>query len=362
MISNQILQSSIDDLKAITRIDLAILDLSGQFVASTYEPEGDISNLLYSFLDSPANSQAMKQQHFFKVLYNDEPEYILISKGTSDDAYMIGRVAVSQIQALLIAYRDKYDKHNFLQNLLMDNLLLVDIHNRASKLHIKPLVPRVIFIIETPHGSGNEALETIKNIFQSDEDFVTTIDEDSIILIKQLESSDDPVQIDRISKTLMDMVNSEAMIKVRIASGTIVNDLSELSHSYKEANMALEVGRIFYPEKNIITYGSLGIGRLIYQIPMSLCKMFIKEIFGDKLPDIFDDETLSTINKFFSNNLNVSETARQLYVHRNTLVYRLEKIQKASGLDIRSFEDAMTFKIALMVISLMNHLELKEEV
>lgn len=359
MISNHVLQSSLDELKSITRIDLALIDLNGQFVASTYESDEDITNLIYAFLDSPANSQAMKQQHFFKVLYEDEPEYVLISKGISDDAYMIGRVAVSQIQTLLIAYKDKYDKHNFIQNLLMDNLLLVDIHNRATKLHIQSALARVIFIIETPRGSYNEALETVKNIFLSNEDFVTTIDEDNIILIKQLDSSDSLQQIDDIGNTLLDMINSEAMVKVRIASGTVVNDLSELSHSYKEAKMALEVGRIFYPEKNIITYSSLGIGRLIYQIPMSLCKMFIKEIFGDELPDIFDEETLSTINKFFSNNLNVSETARQLYVHRNTLVYRLEKIQKSTGLDIRSFEDAMTFKIALMVLSLMNHLDIE---
>ncbi len=357
MISNHVLQSSLEELKSITRIDLALIDLNGQFVASTYETDEDISNLIYAFLDSPANSQAMKQQHFFKVLYEDEPEYVLISKGISDDAYMIGRVAVSQIQTLLVAYKDKYDKHNFIQNLLMDNLLLVDIHNRASKLHIQSAIPRVIFIIETPRGSYNEALETVKNIFLSNEDFVTTIDEDNIILIKQLNESDRVQQIDDIANTLLDMINSEAMIKVRIASGTVVNDLSELSRSYKEAKMALEVGKIFYPEKNTITYGSLGIGRLIYQIPMSLCKMFIKEIFGDELPDVFDDETLSTISKFFNNNLNVSETSRQLYVHRNTLVYRLEKIQKSTGLDIRSFEDAMTFKLALMVLSLMNHLE-----
>ena len=358
MISNQVLQSSIEELKSITRIDLAIIDLNGQFVASTYESDDNISELISAFLDSPANSQAMKQQHFFKVFYDDEPEYILISKGVSDDAYMIGRVAVSEIQNLLIAYKDKYDKHNFIQSLILDNLLLVDIHNRAAKLHIESSVCRTVFIIETPHGKCNEALETVKNIFH-EEDFVTTIDEDSIILIKQLETSYTDQDIEEVSNTLLDMINSEVMIKVRVASGTIINDLSELSNSYKEAKMALEVGKIFYPEKNSITYSSLGVGRLIYQIPMSLCKMFIHEIFGSELPEIFDEETLSTINKFFSNNLNVSETSRQLYVHRNTLVYRLEKIQKSTGLDIRSFEDAMTFKIALMVLSLMNHLEVK---
>ena len=359
MVSNQVLQGSIDDLKAIARVDLAIIDLNGQIIAATYEPDEDNSDLISLFLDSPANSQALKQQHFFKIFYNNEPEYILIAKGSGDDAYMIGRIAVSQIQALIIAYRDKYDKHNFIQNLLMDNLLLVDIHNRASKLHIPSSAPRSAFIIETPAGSCNDALETVKNIFQSEDDFVTTIDENNIILIKRIPVKQHNKYINDISNTLIDMINSEVMVKVRVASGTVVNDLSELSHSYKEAKMSLDVGRIFYPERNVITYSSLGIGRLIYQIPISLCKMFIKEIFGDELPDIFEEETLSTINKFFSNNLNVSETSRQLYLHRNTLVYRLEKIQKSTGLDIRCFEDAMTFKIALMVLSLMNHLDIE---
>jgi carbohydrate diacid regulator len=132
----------------------------------------------------------------------------------------------------------------------------------------------------------------------------------------------------------------------------MVTQIPELTQSYQEAKMALEVGRVFYAQRDTISYGKLGIGRLIYQLPMSLCHMFIKEVFGDQIPDILEDEeAMSTINKFFENNLNISETARQLYVHRNTLVYRLERIEKAIGLDIRTFEDAMTFRIAVMVIA-----------
>jgi carbohydrate diacid regulator len=156
---------------------------------------------------------------------------------------------------------------------------------------------------------------------------------------------------------LRDMLNSEAMLNVRIAYGTIVNEIRQVSRSYKEAKMALDVGKIFYAEKSIVAYNTLGIGRLIYQLPIPLCQMFIKEVFTDKMPDSFDEETLTTINKFFENNLNVSETARQLYIHRNTLVYRLEKLQKSTGLDIRVFDDALTFKIAMMVVSYMKYME-----
>ena len=156
---------------------------------------------------------------------------------------------------------------------------------------------------------------------------------------------------------IVDMMNTEAMLNVRVAYGTIVNELKDVSKSYKEAKMALDVGKIFYAEKSVAAYSTLGIGRLIYQLPVNLCKLFIQEIFGENIPEELDEETLVTVNKFFENNLNVSETSRQLFVHRNTLVYRIEKLQKATGLDIRTFDDALTFKIALMVVNYMKYLE-----
>ena len=161
----------------------------------------------------------------------------------------------------------------------------------------------------------------------------------------------------RVARTILDMLNTEAMAKVHIAYGTIINEIRDVSRSYKEAKMALDVGKIFYSEQHVVAYGQLGIGRLIYQLPLHLCRMFIREIFNGKSPDDLDEETLTTINKFFDNNLNVSETSRQLYIHRNTLVYRLDKLQKSTGLDLRTFEDAITFKIALMVVKYMNYIE-----
>ena len=149
----------------------------------------------------------------------------------------------------------------------------------------------------------------------------------------------------------------EAMIPARVSYGNRVELLQDISRSYQEAKMALDVGKIFYSGKNVVAYSNLGIGRLIYQLPLPLCRMFIKEIFDGKNPDEFDEETLTTINKFFENSLNVSETSRQLYIHRNTLVYRLDKLQKSTGLDLRVFEDAITFKIALMVVKYMKYME-----
>ncbi len=271
---------------------------------------------------------------------------------------MIGKIAAFQIQNLLIAYKERYDKDNFIKNLLLDNLLLVDIYNRAKKLHIDTEARRVVYIIETKNEKDANALETVRSLFSGKtKDFITAVDEKNIILVKEVKPNETYEDLNKTAKVILDMLNTEAMTKVHVAYGTIVSEIKDVSRSYKEAKMALDVGKIFYSGRNVVAYNNLGIGRLIYQLPMPLCKMFIKEIFEGKSPDDFDEETLATINKFFENNLNVSETSRQLYIHRNTLVYRLDKLQKNTNLDLRVFEDAITFKIALMVVKYMKYME-----
>ncbi len=358
MISNQILQSTIDGLKGITRIELCICDTEGRELVSTSQQMDVVPAQVTSFVDSAADSQQLSGCQFFKIYDEHKLEYILLAKGSSDDVYMVGKIAAFQIQNLIVAYKERFDKDNFIKNLLLDNLLLVDIYNRAKKLHIETSVRRVVYIVETKNEKDTSALETVRSMFSSKgKDFVTAIDEKNIIIVKELRIDESYEDLDKTANTILDMLNTEAMTQVHVAYGTIINEIKEVSKSYKEAKMALDVGKIFYSDKNVIAYSNLGIGRLIYQLPLPLCRMFIKEIFEGKNPDEFDEETLSTINKFFDNSLNVSETSRQLYIHRNTLVYRLDKLQKMTGLDIRVFEDAITFKIALMVVKYMKYME-----
>ena len=361
MISNQVLQSTIEGLKNIARIELCVLDVEGKAYAFTNQEMEKYSAQAVEFVRSSADSQEIAGCQFFKIYDEQQLEYILVAQGTTEDVYTLGKMVAFQIQNLLVAYKERFDKDNFIKNLLLDNLLLVDIYNRAKKLHIDTDVKRVVFIIETKTEKDNNALETVRNLFASKtKDFITAVDEKNIILVKEVKATENYDELSRIAKVIVDMLNTEAMSSVHVAFGTIVNEIKEVSRSYKEAKMALDVGKIFYSDKNIIAYNNLGIGRLIYQLPIPLCRMFIKEIFDGKSPDEFDDETLVTINKFFENSLNVSETSRQLYIHRNTLVYRLDKIQKATGLDLRVFEDAITFKIALMVVKYMKYMETLE--
>lgn len=361
MVSTQILANCIEELHNITKVDLCIYDADGLEVVSTFENEEVTGDMVRNFIFSPADSQVIGMNHLLKVSEEGELVYALIARGIGDESYMVGKIAVSQIQQLLNAYKERFDRNNFFQNLLMDNLLLVDVYNRAKKLHIEAAVPRVVILVESEKEKDSTVAELLRGMFSTQNgDFVTAVDENNVILIKSLEPGEGYQEIEQVAQSIVDTVSAEAMTNVRVAYGTIVPELKDVSKSYKEAMMAIDVGKIFYAEKRVNAYATLGIGRLIYQLPTNLCRIFMEEIFGDTDPGSLDDEIVSTAYKFFDNNLNVSETSRQLFIHRNTLVYRVEKLQKATGLDVRTFDDALTFKIAMMVYDYMCYLEAQE--
>lgn len=357
MITNQVIQSSIDDLRAITRVDLCVFDDLGEQVASTIENPDIDKDMVVRFAASPADSQVIGMYHLLKIVEDGELQYVLVARGVSEDTYMVGKIAVSQIRSLVVAYKDRYDRGSFFQNLLMDNLLLVDVYSQARKFRIDVNSPRVIFLVENPGDTDGAAGEVLKGLFSNQAgDFVVTVDEQNLVVVKTLEGETSRQDLNSVAETIVDMLNTEIMVNVRVSYGTVVTELKDLSKSYKEAKMAMDVGKIFYAEKLVNSYSSLGIGRLIYQLPVNLCRLFIQEIFGDT-PFVLDEETLNNLNIFFENNLNVSETSRKLFLHRNTLVYRIDKIKQAIGLDLKKFDEALTFKIAMMVLNYMNYLD-----
>ena len=357
MISNQVLQNTLEGLKEISRTEFCIIDTEGKLLATTF-PDFEVQVTdIQAFVGSQADSQLVKGYQYFKVCDDYRLEYILVAHGDDEDTYMVGKLAAFQIQNLIVAYKERFDKDSFIKNLLLDNLLLVDIYNRAKKLHIDADVRRVVMMLEMEQEKEHSSIEIVKSAFGSkSQDFITAVDERSVIIVKELEDGEGYEEMDRLAHAILDTLGMNDG-SIHMAYGTIVHELKEVSRSYKEARMALDVGKIFFSDREVIAYSSLGIGRLIYQLPIPLCKMFIKEIFDGKSPDDFDEETLVTIDKFFENSLNVSEKSRQLYIHRNTLVYRLDKLQKSTGLDLRIFEDAITFKIALMVVRYMKYME-----
>lgn len=359
MLSNQMIQDSIETMRAVTRLALCVLDLDGTPVAATFEPEELLPEVVEAFIASSAESQTLRNFHLFKVYEEELPGYILVTKGADEEAYMLGRLEARQLEALLKAQREQPSRNGFMQDLLLDNLLPADIYNRSKQLHIQQEAGRAVFLIETKYHKDAIALETVRSLFGNTRDFITAVDEKNIVLVKEISERETLESLEQVARTLVDMLNAEAMTQVRVAYGSRVRDLKDVSKSYKEAKFALCVGRIFYESRTVMAYATLGIGRLIYQLPPTLCESFLKEVFGDKPPEL-EEETLNTIRRFFDNNLNISETARQMFLHRNTLVYRLEKLQKMTGLDVRTFEDAMTLQIALMVEAYMKYLNEQE--
>ncbi|MGX8686428.1 MAG: PucR family transcriptional regulator [bacterium] len=358
MISNQVLQNTLEGLKEISHLEFGIMDADGREVCVTAPVFADASGAIPDFALSPADSQSAGPFQFFKVFDEQQLEYVIVVYGDTDNTLLVGRMAAFQLKGLMAAFKERYDKDSFMKNLLLDNLLLVDIYGRAKKLHIAADSQRVVLIIEAGQDKEKNALELIQEyVGTANSDFVTAVDENNVVIVRDLSDGSKQKDIDKMAAGVEAYLHRMGLTDVRIAYGTVVSEIKEVSRSYKEAKMALDVSKIFFEDRSVIAYNELGIGRLIYQLPIPLCKMFIREIFKGKSPDEFDQETLTTINKFFENSLNVSETSRQLFIHRNTLVYRLDKLQKSTGLDLRVFEDAITFKIALMVVKYMRYME-----
>lgn len=343
------LQKYMDDWKCISHFDFCLLQEDNSILVTTCDRRPPAESKLEEFRNSTALCLSNATCCLYKITEKNE-QLLLIVWGTGDSVSTIGELAVCQIESILESYAEKNDKNAFMQKLLLGDYSDVEAFNRARKLHISSSARRAVFLVETRQSKDEHALATIKNIFSArTHDFITSIDDRGIIIVRELTSTETYEDLEDIAHMLVDMLGTEAMTQAWVAYSNTADDLKDLSNAYKEARTALEIGKIFYAERNVFGYRTLGIGRLIYQLPVSICEMFIQEIFGDESLDSIDGETLAIIRTFFENNLNLSETSRQLYVHRNTLVYRFEKIQKRFGLDLRTFEDAMTFKLAMLV-------------
>ncbi len=287
---------------------------------------------------------------YYPVMNNSKAEYAVFVEGEDNIAEKYAAVLSISLSNIKSLYDEKYDKNSFIKNIILDNILPSDIYVKSKELRFNTEEVRVVFLIRFNEKTDVLPLDIVQNIFpDKTKDYVIGVGEKDIVLVKEIKTMSDTKKIEKTAKSIADTISSEFFTKVSIGIGTAVDNIKDLARSYKEAQVALEVGKVFDTDKSIVSYDNLGIGRLIYQLPTTLCEMFLQEVFKNGSLDSLDRETLMTIQCFFENNLNVSETSRKLFVHRNTLVYRLEKIRKLTGLDLREFDHAITFKVALMV-------------
>lgn len=350
--SSRIFQSVIIQIKEATDRCIGVIDDQGFVITCSELP------MIGSRLD---DFQSCSFDSSDAVMVSGLRTYKLLSSNTSKYDYVVfveGCDEMARVSCMMAAvafneaksnYEEKYNKAAFLKNIISDNILPGDVYVRTKELHFVPDVPRALFLVRQTGRSDVAAVEVLQNLFSDRQhDFVISINETDIVVIKEL-PCDDATEIKTIAESIETTLKNELQIKCIIGIGTTASHLRELADRYKEAQIAIDVGRVFDSERTVISYENLGIGRIIYQLPTTLCEMFLNEVFKKNPLETLDEDTLDTINKFFENNLNVSETSRKLYVHRNTLVYRLEKIKKLTGLDLREFDHAIVFKVAMMV-------------
>lgn len=277
-------------------------------------------------------------------------DYAAFVEGTDQTARTLCAVTAVAYNEAKNNYEEKHNKAAFVKNIISDNILPGDVYVRAKELHFVTDEPRIVLLVRQIENPDVSAVEVIQRLFPDKQhDFVLNINEADVVVVKSLPNANCPDEVMRTAGTIERVMHEELGAKTVIGISTVARHLRELADRYKEAQVAIDVGRIFETDKTIINYETLGLGRIIYQLPTTLCEMFLNEVFKKNPIETLDEDTLETINRFFENNLNVSETSRKLYVHRNTLVYRLEKIKKITGLDLREFDHAIVFKVAMMV-------------
>ena len=352
--SNRLFQNVILHMREVTDRVIGVIDGAGEIVACA-DP-GRVGSHLESGLSAVASPAEPPQAHggyTFRPLAGNFArfEYAAFAEGGDDIAAMLCGMAAVALNTAKTGHDEKHDRAMFIKNILMDNILPGDIYVRSRELHFEGTTSRVVFLIRQVDTAELAVVDVVQGLFpERQNDFVISLSEEEVALVKSL--ADGRVETEdllKLAASIEDTVKSELTVRTVIGIGTPAVHLKDLATSYKEAQVAIEVGKVFDTEKTILNYENLGIGRLIYQLPTTLCEMFLNEVFERNTITSLDRETLDTIQSFFENNLNVSETSRKLFVHRNTLVYRLEKIKRLTGLDLREFDHAITFKVAMMV-------------
>lgn len=345
----QVYQTVLEQMKGISHKSLGVFNNLGDVVAYTDDPiSEDLSYEAMTMCPSNNKPYSHKGYTFVGIGVRNLLEYVVYVHGDEPADHKLCALLAVTLSNLQLHCGDKYDRASYIKNILLGNVLPGDVYLKSSELKINMECPRIVFIVQMEEENDLPVMQVLQNLFP-EPDFVINIDTSRIVIIK---SSTVPFTREsslKIAKSIVETLSSELMLQVFVGLGTQVESITDIARSYSEAQIALEIGRAFDGEKYILSYDNLGIGRLIYQLPRKLCELFMDEIFKKESINALDAETMQTIHKFFENNLNVSETSRQLFVHRNTLVYRLDKIERLTGLDLRKFDDAVTFKVAMLV-------------
>ena len=354
VMSGRIFQNSVLQFKETTDRTIGVIDAEGTVIAcSELTAIGKRWSKYVEPIVSADGTCVALEGKCFKALpsWGNTFDYAVFATGDDSMSRTVCSMAAVALNAAKNYYEEKHDKGSFIKNIISDNILISDIYMRAKELHVDAEVARGVFVVRPVDDRLDTVpVDVVQGLFPDRQnDFVLSVGEHDVALIHQMGEDATAKDMEEVALRIEEALRADGESRVFVGIGTLALHLRDLAKSYKEAQIAIEVGKVFDTERYVINYENLGIGRLIYQLPTTLCEMFLNEVFKKNPIETLDEDTLETINKFFENNLNVSETSRKLFVHRNTLVYRLEKIKKITGLDLREFDHAIVFKVAMMV-------------
>ena len=349
--SNSVFQTIIHQMKDVVGRTIGVIDENGIVIAcSELSKIGKSKQRIKEELAFAQNYVVYEGYTYRVIGAENKTDCVIFVEGDDSHAEKMSEILAISLGNIKSLYDEKYDKGSFIKNIILDNILPSDIYIKSNELHLSGEQNRVVIVLKFQNQTNITPFEIISEITKDDgHQYVINISEYDVVIVREADKNAEIEVVEEYAQSLLEKCAEEYGAKVLIGISTMVEGLKDLAKAYKEARISIEVGKVFDIEKPIMSYESLGIGRLIYQLPITLCEIFLSEVFKKGAVETLDHETLMTVQAFFENNLNVSETSRKLFVHRNTLVYRLEKIRKLTGLDLREFENAVTFKVALMV-------------
>ncbi len=349
--SNRMFQTVIHQMKEVVGRTVGVIDENGIIVAcSELGKIGESRQRVKEELSYSSDAIVFEGYTYRFIGAQNKSDCIVFVEGQDKEADRTAQILSISLGSIKSLYDEKYDKSSFIKNIILDNILPNDIYVKSNELHFSNDEYRAVIVVKFQGATELPPYEIIQNlVVDKTKDYVININEQDIVIVKEVSPEGASEALEKEAMRILRQANSEYAAKLLIGISSVVEKLKDLARAYKEARIALEVGKVFDIEHPVMSYENLGIGRLIYQLPSTLCEIFLQEVFKKGSLESLDRETLMTVQSFFENNLNVSETSRKLFVHRNTLVYRLEKIRKLTGLDLREFDHAVTFKVALMV-------------
>ena len=293
---------------------------------------------------------------FFIMNFEDKKEKLLeqLSKASGikfeiADSELSDEETVNKLKEMVVRFNVLDSKSSFYRAFLTRELSYSDAAGYIHRFHIDENAIRMVFYLESQIDYSKEAVSLLKSLLPDSQDALVQIDTKHIAVIVHFDTLPTDEDILQYCNEFLDMLESEAFLSFKVSYDLPINKFTELPNSYKDIVLAMHIGNIFRSSDHVYSYSTMGLGRLLYNIPEEEVETYLNNHINIDILAQLDVETLNLLEAFFDNDLSLAETSRKMFIHRNTLIYRLDKFADLTGYDVRKFSDAITVKLSLML-------------